>query len=107
MRGQEIFRIRHEKFGRADMQAWWNFSSCSTLPSLPPRHVPSQTQILDDAERDLGAVGSAPGEVKAPPACSCGVISGSAPWLFLHGLVTTRVGASSCETCSPRAKVSW
>ena len=74
--------IRHEKFGRADVQEWGLFSACSPLSSLPPHPAPPQTQIIDDAESDLGA-------------CSSGVISGSAPWIFLHGLLTTLVGAST------------
>ncbi|GMI11479.1 hypothetical protein TrLO_g5191 [Triparma laevis f. longispina] len=61
--------------------------------SLPPP-APTQTQILDDAERDLGATGSVPGQAKAPPAFSFGAISGSAPWIFLHGLLATLVGLS-------------
>ena len=38
--------------------------------------------------------GSAPGEAEAPSACSSGVISGSAPWIFLHGFFATLLGSS-------------
>ena len=68
-------------------------SACSPpFPSLPPHPASSQTQTFEE-ERDLGAARSAPGEAKAPPACSSGVIFGSALWILLHGLVAPLVGA--------------
>ena len=62
------------------------------------RGSPSLQNKNIDSTRDLGPAESAPGEAKASPAYSSGVISGSAVWLFLHGLLSTLLGTCSYET---------